>query len=198
MPVIGDGWDVPPEADSIGDFRWFKVRGLRVVTLVVLSHRPLHYLGHFYGGRMIPCAGEGCTFCAHKVGSQLRWVFAAVDVVKEQTGLMEVGRSVGLELRAMAEAAGKFRGLVLEFGKHSKSDRSRMEVRSLDMVASAKWMVLPIPDIGKALKLTWERGGSSTDEALEEAGSATPSEFQRARNRVRQLGEVISSTGGVR
>lgn len=194
MATVGRGWDIPPEADAIGDFRWFKVKWPRTTTLVVLSHEASWYRGHFWNGRMIPCAGEQCVICARGIGAQVRFVFAAADVVNSQVGLMEVGRSVGLELRAWSEQAGQLRGMVLEFSKHSKSDKSRTEMKWIHQEAGGHWMTLPIPDIGRALKLTWERGGSGMQEAMDEAETSTPDEFGKAVERVRKAAISAEST----
>lgn len=188
MAVVGSGWDVPPEADSIGDFRWFKVTPGRVIHLVVLSREPMHYLGHFVNGRMIPCADTGCVYCENGVGRQLRWVFACVEPFSGQVGMMELGRSVGLELRAKSDAQQKFKGLVLKFWRAGKSIQSRLEMDVVDMKVSNSYLALPCPDVGKAMKMTWQRSGRAVQEVLDEVGDATPSALEAALRQVREKG----------
>lgn len=188
MATVGRGWEIPPEADSIGDFRWFKVRPQRALTLVVLSEEPYFYRGHFVNGRMIPCAGDLCLNCSNGVGAQIRWVFAGFDPYTGQMGIIELGRSVGFELRARSEKAGKFRGLVLKLWRHGKSEKSRVEMDVLDMDVSKTIVGMRAPDIAKALKLTWNRGSSVTEEVERELDIPEKTPFERALERVRERG----------
>jgi hypothetical protein len=149
MTVIGKGWDVPPEDDCISDFRWWRVRPGKALRVVVLSHEPLSFIGHYWGNRMVPCEAPDCKLCAKGVGRQRRFVFGCAEIYTEQIGLLEIGRSVALELRALTEAEGKFRGLVLEWTKATKSPQSRMEVCRLDLKPSSKWGLMHPPDLAK-------------------------------------------------
>lgn len=166
MPVVGSGWDVPPEVDSIGDFRWWKLGVSKVLVLTMVSTGPIWYRGHFVSKRMVPCVGDGCKWCAAKVGSQMRFVFAAAERTSGTVGLMEVGRSVALELRDMSERAGAFRGMRVEFTRSTHSKQSRMEVALQDPEEDGWWKKLTIPEVRKALQATWKRGGAVEEEAL--------------------------------
>lgn len=193
MAVVGEGWDIPPEADSIGDFRWFKVTPGRVLHLVVLSAQPFHYRGHFVGTRMIPCAGPQCVYCENGVGAQLRWVVGAIDPFSGQVGLMEMGRTIGLELRAKTDGKQPLKGSVVKFWRAGKSIHSRLEMDIVDMPVSKAYLTVPCPDIGKALKMTWQRSGRATQDVLDEVGEATPTALEAALKRVRERGSGRST-----
>lgn len=169
MATYGKGWDVPPEADSIGDFRWWKLGGNRVLKLVIVSHEAFYYKGHYVGKRMIPCSGDNCALCAKGIGGQLRFVFAAAELDTHQMGLIELGRSVGLEIRDLVARHGQLRGMPIELSRLSYSRNSRMEVEYVDREIGNWWYELAVPDAKKALEATWLRQGKEPDKPEDKA-----------------------------
>lgn len=155
----GEGWDVPQDVKGDLEFRWWRVAGNRVLVLLCLSDSPVWYRGHFFKGRMVPCAGAGCRLCADGVGAQLRYVVAAAEVATHRSGLLEVGHTVALELRDLAVHHGGMRGMVLEISKHSFSRQSRMEVRPIDREEEPWWREIDYPDPKAALYFGWQKAG---------------------------------------
>lgn len=155
----GEGWDVPIEVKGDLEFRWWRVAGNRVLVLLCLSDSPIWYRGHFYKGRMVPCAGAGCRLCADGVGAQLRYVVAAAEVATHRSGLLEVGATVALELRDLAVRHGGMRGMVFEIQKHSFSRQSRMELRPCEDETSPWWREVDFPDPKSALFFGWQKAG---------------------------------------
>jgi len=167
MVWIGKGWDIPPEQDTIGDFRWWKLGGGKVLRLVVVSHEAVPYKGHYVNRRMVPCLGDGCKWCAQKIGTQIRFVIAAAEATTQQVGLLEVGRSVGLELRDMSKRHGQLRGMCFCLSRISYSKQSRMEVEYEERDTPGWVFELRAPDIRKALECTWRRQGVPDEDTVE-------------------------------
>lgn len=168
MAKVYDGWDVQDEAVGSTDFRWYKVRPGRPLHVVILSDSPSSYVGHFDKGRMHVCIGDDCRWCADQVGAQLRYCVAVAEVLTRRPGLLEVGRSVALEIRDAADRGGGLRGLSVVISKHSSSRHSRMEVEQCSESESTWWQKLTVPDVKKALFLTWEKDGIDMEEVIQE------------------------------
>lgn len=158
MPY-GEGWDMPVQFEGWSDFHWWKVPANRVLVLVCLSEGPVWYSGHFLKGRMEPCQGEGCRSCREGVGAQARYIFVCLEPLARKVGLLEVSRSVALEFREIAEGRGALRGLTFEIGKHTRHKQSRMEVVGLPDYEGVDIRSFEVPDVKKALILTWEKAG---------------------------------------
>ena len=168
MAAIYKGFDIPAEMDTIGDFRWWKLGGNKVLKLVIASHEPVFYRGHYVGKRMYPCNGDNCAWCAKRLGAQVRCVLAAAEMDTNQMGLIEVGRSVALEIIDLVGRHGQLRGMGIELSRVSYSRQSRMEVDYVDREFGKWWYELPIPDVTKALEMTWKRQGSPREAPPEE------------------------------
>jgi len=156
---IGEGWDVPADETPWSHFHWFRVSPRGPLAVVCLSEGPLWYTGHFVSGRMAPCLGEGCELCAEGVGGQVRYIFPVADVSTKRVGLLEVGREVGQLIRSWIPRRGGFRGMVLEFSKHSHSRVSRTEVLYIDQELPPWYLAVEVPDVKKALLMTWRKAG---------------------------------------
>lgn len=158
MP-IGEGWDVPGSEIPWSDHHWFRVSPRASLVVVCLSECPLWYSGHYVAGRMAPCVGEGCELCSEGVGGQVRYVFACAEISTKRVGLLEVGRQNGLLIRSWIPRRGEFRGMTIELMKHSHSRASRTEVLYIDTVESPWYLALEVPDVKRALLMTWKKGG---------------------------------------
>jgi len=156
---IGQGWEVPGSEIPWSDHHWFRVSPRGALVVVCLSEAPLWYSGHYVSGRMAPCVGDGCELCAEGVGGQVRYVFAAAEVSTKRVGLLEVSRSNGLLIRSWVSRRGKFKGMVLEFSKHSHSKNSRTQVLYIDEDLPPWYLALEVPDVKRALLMTWKKGG---------------------------------------
>jgi len=156
---IGEGWELPADAAPWSDFHWFRVGGKTALNVVVLSEKPLWYVGHFHKGRMVPCYGDGCVLCQDGVGRQVRYVLGVVEVTSQRVGLLEVGKQVGELIRDWMPRTGALRGMWLDLFKHSFSKNSRMEVTYVDKPIDRRFLTFQCPDIRKALESTWRKAG---------------------------------------
>ena len=157
MPV-GGGWDLPPGAEPWSDFHWFGPSTKADLVLVILSHEPNWYTGHYVEKRMTPCPGEGCEECHRGTGGQIRYVFGVADRVTRRCGLIEFGRSNGLLIREWAERNAGLHGLMIDVTKHSKNVQSRTVVTEVREAPPAWIYTIDPPDVCLALFLTWQKG----------------------------------------
>ena len=178
MPVQFEGWS---------DFHWWKVPANRVLVLVCLSEGPVWYSGHFVKGRMEPCYGDGCKSCREGIGAQARYIFVCVEPLSRKVGLLEVSRSVALELREIADARGQLRGMTFEIGKHTRHKQSRMEVMGVPDAPGFDARAFEVPDVKRALILTWEK-----------AGFEVPKQYQGSKDEVMSVGRSSSRSNGSR
>ncbi len=154
---VGEGWEPPLPERPWSDFHWWKVSTRGALLLVILSEKPVWYTGHFVDDRMWPCLGSECELCNRGVGSQVRYVFAAVEASTHKPGLIEVGRTNGLLIRDWMSRKGGLRGMCLEFVKHTSSRRSRTLVSYVDGEPPLWIHQVPCPDVVEALYLTWDK-----------------------------------------
>jgi len=159
MLPLGEGWDLPPGAEPWTDFHWFQASTRYTLRLVVLSDVPTWYTGHFVGGRMCPCSGPGCDYCAGAIGAQVRFCFGVVEPLSRRVGLIEFGRSNGMMIRDWANRSGSLKGVQIEVSKHSKSSQSRTEVKLIEETPPLWIASLQSPDPGISLYLTWHKAG---------------------------------------
>jgi len=169
MPPIGQGFDLPPGAEPWSDFHWFQASTRGILVLVFLSDQPIWYTGHYVGGRMAPCSGSGCDYCATGIGAQVRYCVSVAETSTRRVGLIEFGRSNGLLLRDWVSRKGCLRGMVIEVSKHSKNVQSRTEIRYIDMPCEPWYLGLEVPDAATALFLTWHKAGMKMPEELIES-----------------------------
>lgn len=169
MCPIGSGFDLPPGAEPWSDFHWFQASTRGVLVLVFLSDQPIWYTGHYVGGRMAPCCGSGCDYCATGIGAQVRYCIACAEVSTRRVGLIEFGRSNGLMLQDWVYRKGCLRGMVIEVSKHSKNVQSRTEIRYVETPPEPWYLSLEVPDPSTALFLTWHKAGMRMPEELIEA-----------------------------
>ena len=155
--AVGEGWDVAPEDRPWSDFHWWKVPVRGCLVLALVGDKPLYYVGHYVEGRMWPCLGSECGLCKKVVGSQIRYVIGAVEVTTRRVGILEVGRSNGMLIRDWVAARGEMTGQVVELEKHSHARTSRTEVRRVDKEVGPWIYQVQVPDLRKALILTWQK-----------------------------------------
>lgn len=168
MPM-GSGFDLPPGAEPWSDFHWFSASTKGIRVFVVLSDEPIWYTGHYANGRMAPCSGSGCDYCATGIGSQVRYCIAVADTTTRRVGLVEFGKNNGLQLRDWMNRTGGLPGMVIEVSKHSKNVQSRTELRFIDIPCEFPWRTLEVPDVALALFLTWHKAGFRMPEELVQA-----------------------------
>jgi hypothetical protein len=154
---VGEGWDVPFEVKDRVAFHWFHVVPGSRLLLVMLSLRPLWYVGHFDKGRMDRCIGDGCVKCQLGVGKQLRYVISCAEMTTKRIGVIEISESVAALLKQWAVPNGGARGLILEFSKATKSKHSRMEIARIDEHPPAWAMAMEALDLHEVLANTWDR-----------------------------------------
>lgn len=166
--TIGEGWDVPPAAAPWSDFHWFRVSPRSSLVVVVLSDQVLWYTGHFMDGRMCPCLGKECEVCKEGISGQVRYVVPVAEISAHRVGLLEVGQSVGQLIRSWEDRHGGLRGMVLEFRKHSHARQSRTEVEYIEEQQGPWYRNLQVPDVKRALVMTWKKAGFRLPAALME------------------------------
>lgn len=155
--ATGEGWDVPDDVKAWSDFHWWKVPVAKILVLHILSDTPVWYAGHYYKGRMLPCYGEGCALCADGVGAQLRYLIVGADPVSRRVGILEVGRTIALEIRDISGGKRPLRGMTIELSRHSHSKQSRMEAKYID-IDTPDWVLrLEAPDPKAAIVATWQK-----------------------------------------
>lgn len=169
MSPIGEGFDLPPGAEPWSDFHWFQASTRGDLVLVFLSDQPVWYTGHYVGGRMAPCAGSGCDYCATGIGSQVRYCMSVAEMSSKRVGLIEFGRSNGLLIQDWVHRRGGLRGMVIEVSKHSKNVQSRTVIRYVDLPCEPWYLGLEVPDASTALFLTWHKAGMRMPEELIES-----------------------------
>lgn len=157
MTGFGEGWDVPVEVRDRVQFHWFHVAPGQCLVLVVLSNKPLWYVGHFRSGRMQPCERNGCQSCAAGIGRQIRFVVSCVEITTKRMGVLEVSESVGQLIRSWAQARDGSRGLILELRKATRSKHSRMEVERIDEHPPAWALAMEPLDLQEVVARTWEK-----------------------------------------
>lgn len=155
--AVGDGWEVAAEHAPWSDFHWWKVPTKGGLMLALLGTAPVYYVGHFDDGRMWPCCTPDCGMCREGKGSQVRYVMGAADVTTKRVGILEVGRANGLLIRDWAQSRGAMKGVVIELAKHSHARTSRTEVRLVDKEPGPWIHMLQVPDLKRALILTWDK-----------------------------------------
>lgn len=168
MP-IGQGFDLPPGAEPWSDFHWFQASTKGILVLVILSDQPVWYTGHYVGGRMAPCSGSGCDYCATGIGAQVRYCISVAETSARRVGLIEFGRQNGLLLRDWMNRQGCLRGMVIEVSKHSRNVQSRTEIRYIDMPCEPWYLGVEVPDAATALFLTWHKAGMRMPQELVES-----------------------------
>jgi hypothetical protein len=166
---IGDGFDLPPGAEPWSDFHWFQPSTRGDLVLVMLSDSPIWYTGHYVSGRMCPCAGTGCDYCASGIAAQVRYVMAVAEIETRRIGLIEFGRTNGLLIRDWMPRNGGLRGMVIDVTKHSKNVQSRTEIKYCDRMPDPWYLALDVPDCCVALFLTWHKAGLKMPNELVES-----------------------------
>jgi len=154
---VGEGWDVPAEVRDHVQFHWFHVAPGTSLLLVLLSVRPLWFVGHFVGGRMMQCRGDGCARCAAGTGRQIRYVMSAVEPSTRRLGVIELSESVVRLIKDWAIPNEGSRGLIIELTKVSRSKHSRHEVQLIREHPPAWCMALEPLDLHEVLSRTWDR-----------------------------------------
>lgn len=164
MEGVGDGWEVAEVFRDRSDWTWFKIRGGKVLKVVLLSRSPVWYAGHFHKGRMVPCGGNGCRLCHERVGTQVRYVFGAARVEDGQVGLLEVGKSIGLQIRDWIARRGQLHGMSIALTKQTLAKQSRTEIEYVEG-QDPEWLDgTECPDVRRALESTWDKMGFSRSE----------------------------------
>lgn len=171
MDRVGEGWDPPQEVRDHVQFHWFHVTPGTSLVLVMLSLKPLWFVGHFVGGRMCRCTGDLCARCAAGTGRQIRYVVSAVELTSRRIGVLEMSESVAHLIREWAVAQSGARGLIVEFGKVSKSKHSRLEVNLIREHAPGWALAMEPLDLHEVLARTWERIDNEKGSALVGSGS---------------------------
>jgi len=158
LPVIGSGFSVPERLISESEFSWFHPPREGTTYLAVRCKEPVWYAGHFHGGRMKPCGGDGCSMCVLGIGRQIRYVISCVDLRTRTVGFLEVGSVPGQVLRDLYNREGSILGAVVALSRTSRAKQSRIELEVLPEKAPA-WSdeVHPV-SVELALRNTWARG----------------------------------------
>lgn len=185
---IGKGFDLPPGAEPWTNFHWFQASTKGVQIFVVLSDEAVWYTGHYVSGRMAPCSGDGCDYCATGIGSQIRYCVSVADTSTRRVGLMEFGKSNGDLLRDWMNRNQGLRGMVIEVSKHSRNVQSRTDLTYIDIPCEPWWNGLEVPDPLIALYLTWHKAGFVMSQQLRDYAAEQLSQRKRAAQEKRLIG----------
>lgn len=191
--MIGEGFNLPGDVKAWSDWSWFHIKPGKSLRLVILSENPLWYGGHYVGKRMQPCHGQECLECERGTGMQVRWVFAAADILTHRAGLVEVGNSTALELKDYVKQTGYFRGLVIHLGRYSHSKMSRIECDLVQEDIPIWSASMAAPELVKCLHATWARAGFPIPGEKEIESAHRSAEEVRAAQ-MHSLQEVSSGT----
>ena len=159
--LIGEGFDLPQEVADRTDFHWFHCPVGGSLNLCLLPGKPIWYVAHWHNGRMIPCDGDDCILCARQMGTQIRYVFACVEISTRRPGLIELGKTNALLVRDWGGGDGYPSFCAFEVWRPGRAKQSRIEVRRTEEVCLPWAMRCTIPDPYRALQLTWERSGKT-------------------------------------
>jgi len=151
------GWDVPDGIEPWSKFHWYKIKPSKGLDAVVLSEKPVCYIGHYYDSRMWPCGQPKCHMCAEGAGKQIRYVFAIAETCTHRPGLIELSDSNALLIRSWMDRYGRLRGMHLFFSKLTHSVKSRTVLDYVDEEVGAWWTTIDAPDADEALSLTWSK-----------------------------------------
>lgn len=150
---IGFGLPIGMVAEE--NWTWFHPERGEPLALLIISAAPVAYTGHFYRGRMRPCADENCQLCEKNIGKQARYVFSAVRIRDGKIGILEVGRPAALVIRDLGLRRGAVKGISIELFRASESKHSRIEVRKFEGVTPKPFENFQEIDLTRALELTW-------------------------------------------
>jgi hypothetical protein len=157
MRLMGSGFDIPPEVADRVDFHWFHVPVGGSLNLCLLPPKPVWYVAHWVGGRMIPCEKDDCRYCAEGLGTQIRYVLSVVEITTRQPGLIELGKTNGLLIRDWGGCDGYPTWVAFEVYRPGRAKQSRLDVRRLEQSCLPWAMRVPMPDPVAALEATWEK-----------------------------------------
>lgn len=161
------GWDVPDGIEPWSKFHWYKIKPSKGLDAVVLSEKPVCYIGHYYDSRMWPCGQPHCSMCSEGLGKQIRYVFAIAETTTHRPGLIEVSDSVALLIRSWMDRYGGLRGMHLFFSKMTHSVKSRVVIDYVDETVGAWWKDVDVPDCDEALSLTWSKMNAPEPSCIE-------------------------------
>lgn len=161
------GWEIPDGIEPWSRFHWYKIKPSRGLDAVILSERPVCYIGHYDGSRMRPCGQPKCSYCEDGVGRQIRYVFAIADTVTHRPGLIEVSDSVAELIRDWVSRFGGLRGMHVFLSKLTHSLRSRTVIDYVDEMVGGWYRDIEVPDVDEALSLTWSKMGSKDPECVD-------------------------------
>jgi hypothetical protein len=86
-PKMGDdlepGWGMLDDQESDNTLSWLRVSAGTSTSVLLLSAKPLPYIGHWHAGikEFVRCSGAICRHCLDRLGRQPRWVFGVQDDV---------------------------------------------------------------------------------------------------------------------
>ena len=155
--TIGEGFEVPPRLLGESEFHWFHPPLQGTAYLCVLSATVTWYAGHYQGGRMRACDGDGCEACLLGLGRQVRYVVCCVNLESRQIGFLEVGVAQGDMLRRIEQDRGGIRNAVLTLGRVSRKKNARIEMDVLNEEAPVWAKDLEALNVQTALFQTWSR-----------------------------------------
>jgi len=163
---VGEGWDVPAETRDHVRFHWFHVAPASSLVVVVLSHRPLWFVGHFVKGRMLKCSGEVCAWCAAGVGRQVRYVVSVAELHTRRVGVIELSESIAQLLKEWSCANGGSHGLMVELRKAGRSKHCRMDLTQIREPCPLWAQGMDGLDLREVLLRTWDRVESEMGASL--------------------------------
>ena len=167
--TISKGWGDPAAEAREQSWSWLHVPARAVLHVTVLSKEPTKYFGHWVEGRLRPCRGLGCTFCAQHRGGNWRYVFSVWDSETRTTGLLELGAKAAEAIYEQSQAEGRLRGLRFSVRKEGQKARGRLIVEA-EPAAMAAELLPEAEDPQAHIERAWSIDGQGVQEPARSRG----------------------------
>lgn len=151
------GWgDIHPRGSTKGHI-FIHIPEGGELRLSFLGHSPTRYEGHWIGKGLKPCIGQSCRICSRGIGTQLRFVFAVLDVDIGHVGLFEIGERTAYRLKRIVDERGYMRGLTCRFWKAGGHQRGGIEIEEINFTGDSEDSLPDDLEIGKILEEIWAK-----------------------------------------
>jgi len=144
----------PPIEATKSPFRLVRTPAKGTLELHVTSDTLLGCYTHFFGGRTVPCSGEGCDAC--NAGATMRWhgYVAAITVKDQEPILFELTAAASEQLLAYRAKFGTCRGCNCQASRVAPRPNARVKLRMKPLDQSRVDLAKPF-NIVQALCHIW-------------------------------------------
>ena len=153
----GKGFNVPEDVQLGPTWRWIHPQPKSCLILGIISSEVAWYVGHFYGGRMRRCKGEGCELCQIEIGRQVRYLLHVAELATKQQGIWEFGPGSAEKIQTYTEELGFLKGIILEVARTGKHKNSKIDVKLVRQKIQPWLLAIKPIDLDIVLEKTFER-----------------------------------------